>query len=178
MTNVNRYHPLLVILHWLLAVLILFQLITGDNFLAEMSNDSPGKISALKTHLQVGIVILFLMLTRLILRRKTDTPDAIDTGNSFINRTGKYSHILLYILIFGILFSGIGTSMIADLPDIVFFGSGKALPETFDGIPPLVFHAVSTKILFFMVILHFVATIYHQFVRKDGLLSRMWFGKR
>ena len=178
MKNVYRYHPLLVSLHWLLAVLILFQLITGDNFLAEMSNDNPGKISALKTHIQVGLVILFLMLTRLILRRKTDSPDAIDTGNSFINKAGKYSHILLYILIFGALFSGIGTSIIAGLPDIVFFGSGDALPETFDGIPPMIFHAVSTQILFFMIILHLLATIYHQFVRKDGLLSRMWFGKR
>ena len=56
MKRVDRYHPLLVILHWLLAVLILFQLITGDNFLAEMSNDDPGKMSVLKIHIQVGLV--------------------------------------------------------------------------------------------------------------------------
>jgi cytochrome b561 len=31
--------------------------------------------------------------------------------------------------------------------------------------------------LLVLVALHFGAAMYHQFIRKDGLLGRMWFGK-
>ena len=96
----KRYHPLLVSLHWLLAVLILFSLFAGSNILAVMPNDNPDKIAILKVHIIAGLVILVLMLLRLFVRIKTGKPVAIDTGDVFINKTGKYSHILIYVLVF------------------------------------------------------------------------------
>jgi cytochrome b561 len=29
-----------------------------------------------------------------------------------------------------------------------------------------------------LIALHVVAALYHQFARRDGLLQRMWFGRR
>jgi len=174
----KRYHPLLVSLHWLLAVLILFSLFAGSIILADMPNDNPDKIAILKVHIISGLVILVLMLLRLFVRIKMDTPEAIDTGDVFINKTGKYSHILIYVLVFLIVGSGLGTAILADLSDIVFFGSGEALPETFDDLPPRIAHGVLTKILIVTIVLHFLATMWHQFIRKENVLSRMWFGRR
>ena len=173
----KRYHPLLVSLHWLLAVLILFSLFAGSNILADMPNDNPEKIAILKVHIISGLVILVLMLLRLFVRIKMDTPEAIDTGDVFINKTGKYSHILIYVLVFLIVGSGLGTAILAGLLDIVFFGSGEALPETLDDLPPRIAHGVLTKILIVAIALHFLATMWHQFIRKENVLSRMWFGR-
>ena len=174
----KRYHPLLVSLHWLLAVLILFSLFAGSNILAVMPNDNPDKIAILKVHIISGLVILVLMLLRLFVRIKTGKPVVIDTGDVFINKTGKYSHILIYVLVFLIVGSGLGTAILAGLSDIVFFGSGEALPETFDDLPPRIAHGVLTKILIVTIALHFLATMWHQFIRKENVFSRMWFGRR
>ncbi len=174
----KQYHPLLVTLHWLLAILILFSLLAGSNILAEMGNDDPEKIAALKVHMAVGIAIFFLMLIRLVVRVKTDKPEEIHTGISLINKVGKYTHYVFYVLVFLIVASGVGVSILTGLPDIVFFGSGASLPDNFDDLLPRKAHGLLTKAIFFLIVLHLVAVIYHQFVRKDGLLSRMWLGKR
>ena len=84
----KRYHPLLVSLHWLLAVLILFSLFAGSIILADMPNDNPDKIAILKVHIISGLVILVLMLLRLFVRIKMGKPVAIDCRQRF-----RYSHI-------------------------------------------------------------------------------------
>ena len=83
----KRYHPLLVSLHWLLAVLILFSLFAGSIILADIPNDNPDKIAILKVHIISGLVILILMLLRLFVRMKTGKPVAIDTGDILLQKT-------------------------------------------------------------------------------------------
>jgi cytochrome b561 len=40
------------------------------------------------------------------------------------------------------------------------------------------FHGLSWTLLLLLILLHVGASLYHQFLRRDGLLSRMWFGRR
>ena len=40
------------------------------------------------------------------------------------------------------------------------------------------FHGLSWALLLLLLCVHVGAALYHQFVRKDGLFGRMWFGKR
>ena len=61
---------------------------------------------------------------------------------------------------------------------MVFGGSGTPLPTTFDEIPPRRAHGVLGVVLLLLVIGHVLAFLYHQYVQKDGLFSRMWFGRR
>ena len=173
----KRYHPALASLHWLLAVLIIVALLMGSNILSQIPNDNPEKLFALKIHMISGFIILVLMIVRLIVRKATDKPAPVDTGNVAQNKAGVIAHYLLYIFVFGMIGSGIATALIAGLPDIVFNNSGVALPTDFNDILPRVFHGVIAKLLFLMIFLHVLASLYHQFVRKDSLLSRMWFGK-
>ena len=48
MQHASRYHPLLVTLHWLLAILILAALIVGFFLLAAMPDTDPQKIGILR----------------------------------------------------------------------------------------------------------------------------------
>jgi cytochrome b561 len=39
-----------------------------------------------------------------------------------------------------------------------------------------VLHAIAAKLLVALIVLHIAAALWHQFVRRDGLLRRMGFG--
>lgn len=174
----TRYHPALVALHWILALLISVALLGGTFILDALPNDHPQKIDGLFGHMTVGTLILVLMIARLVIRVRSAKPPHADIGNAALNKASAWAHWVFYILIFGMLTSGIGMSILAGLPPIVFFGSGDPLPATFDDLPPRIAHGWIAMALGALILGHIGAAFYHQFVRKDALLARMWFGKR
>lgn len=174
----KKYHPLLVTLHWMLAIMVLIALFMGSQFLAPTPNSDPEKLNGLFGHMIAGMLILVLMLVRLVIRFTTQKPAAADTGNSLLNLAGKLAHWALYIVVIGMAASGLALANMAGLPDIVFFGSGETLPADFNAFGPRAAHGILAKILFALIILHVLAALYHQFFLKDNLFGRMWFGKR
>jgi cytochrome b561 len=60
----------------------------------------------------------------------------------------------------------------------VFQGSGEPLPRDFADYPSFVAHAYLALLLVGFVVLHFLAALYRQFVLRDRLFRRMWFGRR
>jgi cytochrome b561 len=174
----SRYHPALVALHWLIALALLFSIGTGMLVLEEIPNDAPGKIDALRTHMIAGVVILLLMLVRFGLRLGTARPAPATTGTPLLDKLARITHWGFYVLVLLMASTGIATSILAGLPDIVFGGSGDPLPESFSIYLPRVIHGAVAGLLLAVVIGHAAAALYHQFVRRDNVLSRMWFGKR
>ena len=174
----TRYHPLLVALHWLIALLIIVALVFGSLRLSEMPNDDPGKLFALRAHMSIGIAVLFLMLARFAIRIFSEMPPHASTGNLLADRLGVVTHWLFYLLIFAMAGSGLATAILAGLPSIVFGGSGDPLPEDFSIYPPRIAHGIIATLIGLLLLLHVAAALYHQFVRKDALFSRMWFGNR
>ena len=116
----RRYHPVLVTLHWLLAVLIIGGLIMGGNVLAETPYDDPFKLTALRMHMGIGIAILVLMLVRLLVRVTTKKPPHADIGNDLLNRGSVAAHWAFYILVIAMCASGLAIANMAGLPAIVF----------------------------------------------------------
>ena len=173
-----RYHPLLVALHWLMAVMIVAALAMGSLALDPLPNDHPDKIMALFGHMTVGIAILFLLLVRLVVRLGSEHPPVADAGHPALNAAGRITHWLFYLLVFAMCASGLATAFMAGLPGIVFGGSGDPLPRDFSGIPPRQVHGAVSNLLILLILLHAAAAIYHQIVLKDSLLRRMWFGNR
>jgi len=171
----EKYHPALVALHWLLAVLIFFAWGVGALSLEEMPNSSPDKIPALRVHMVTGIAILALMLVRLAVRFGTRRPTAVDTGHPLLDRAAVLAHYSLYALVILMAASGFATALAAGLPDIVFGGSGKPLPESFAAYPARTVHGIVGSLLAFLVLVHIIAALWHHFVRRDGLLRRMTF---
>lgn len=174
----KRYHPLLVALHWLLAVMIIVALVMGGNVLAALPNDDPDKMFSLRAHMSIGVIIGTLMIARLVTRLRSAHPPKADTGSTALNFAGRAAHWTLYALVLMMVASGLGISIGAGLPDIVFFSSGAPLPETFDDMAPRAAHGILSKLLALTILAHIAGWAYHQFKLKDGLLSRMWFGSR
>ena len=94
----KRYHPILVVIHWVMLVLLVMAWTSGQFVLEHTPNSDPGKIDALRMHMTVGLIA--------------------------------------------------------------------------------VAHEFVAAILFLLGSRHVVAALSHQFCLKDGLFSRMWFGKR
>ena len=176
MEKPKRYHPLLIALHWLLALLIIFMLLVGLLSLKWMPNN-PAKLLPLGFHMATGILILVLMLVRIVVRVTTKKPEEATAGNRFLDLLGKLTHYALYVFAILMAVSGIGISAQAGLGPIVFGASGAPLPEDFFVYPVRYGHGYIAIILIVLILLHVGAALYHQFFRKDRLLSRMGIGK-
>ena len=178
MKQVTRYHPLLVTLHWLLAFLIIAALLAGFFLLARMPNSDPQKIRVLLVHMAAGMTILALMVVRFIVRMLTSRPAPATTGHPFLDRIAPVTHYGFYVLVLLMVGTGYATAILAGLNRIVFQGSGEPLPENFAVYPTFIAHGYIALFLAGFVVLHVLAALYHQFVRRDGLFRGMWFGRR
>lgn len=174
----TRYHPALVALHWIMAIMIIVALVFGRFALAPLDNADPQKLEGLTAHMTIGMTVGVLLIIRLLTRMKSQKPPQAQTGNPVLDVVGVASHWSLYLLAAGMVLSGIGTALVNGLYPIVFGGSGAAIPETMAGTAPRLAHGLISLLLSALVLLHIAAALYHQFVLGDGLFRRMWFGNR
>ncbi|MBN2388448.1 MAG: cytochrome b [Anaerolineales bacterium] len=173
MEKPQRYHPLLVGLHWLSAFLIIFMLLVGTFVLAAMPNNQA-KVLSLGLHMVTGLLILALTSVRLIVRNIKPRPAPATTGSRFLDWVGRLTHGLLYLGAFAMGLSGLGIASQANLFPAVFGGTGE-LPRSFYLYAPRISHEYLSWALLAIIGLHVGAALYHQFIRKDNLLGRMWF---
>jgi cytochrome b561 len=171
-----RYHPLLVLLHWLTALMLLASLGFGKLVLEDVPNSDPEKLSLLRLHMSAGLALLALMLLRLITRFTTRRPaNPHDRGP--LRLITKISHALLYLFSFAMIVSGLGMAQLGGLFPLLQ-GQPVVLPESFSVLPPQAGHAIVSTLLLLLIGLHIGAALWHQLVRKDRLLARMGFGPR
>jgi cytochrome b561 len=171
----SRYQPVLVALHWLLALMIIGLLCLGFFVLANMPNTDPNKLEILVWHMTGGMFVLVLMILRLIIRIWSARPATATTGSPLLDRLAPVAHASLYVIVFLMIATGWTTGW---LISGVFQPNGERLPDSFAVFPTFRAHAVLATLLAILIAGHIVAALYHQFVLKDGLLRRMWFGER
>ena len=171
----SRYQPMLVALHWLVALMIIGLLCLGFFVLAKMPNSDPGKLDILVWHMTGGMVVLVLMIARLIIRICSARPPAATTGSPLLDRLAPIAHGSLYVIVFLMIATGWTTGW---LISGVFQPNGGSLPASFAVFPSFRAHAVLAALLVLLITAHIAAALYHQLVLKDGLLRRMWFGGR
>ena len=174
----QRYHPLLVALHWLLALMTLMALAAGGLFLANMPADSPDKVAGLGGHMIFGMAIGVLLILRFVTRVRSTHPPHATTGHDLLDRLGRWTHWGFYLLIAGMVLTGLTTARGLGLFPIVYGGSAETLPAELATFAPRLAHGFITLMLVALIALHIAAALYHQAVLKDGLLQRMWFGRR
>src|SRR5579864_3204961 len=177
MTQVYRYHPALVVLHWALALLIIAALALGALVMVNIPNTSPMKLEALRSHMSGGMAILVLMLIRLVIRARTAHPAPVSAGHPLLDRMAWLSHRMFYGTVIIMAGSGIIMALQTGLFDTVFLGNGN-LPADFWAFPVRFVHYVASRILMTLIAVHVVAAFYHALVLRDGLLRRMFFGRR
>jgi cytochrome b561 len=165
----KRYSSLWVTLHWVIALLIFIAFYLG---LSTQDISLTEKVGILRWHMPLGITILLLMLVRLVVRWRSPHPEPVTVGNSFLDRIGEWTHYLLYIFAILMPLTGLMLSLTFKIIPVVFGGQGS-LPRD---LSPML-HGLIYPIFAVLILLHILAALYHQFVRKDNLLARMWYGK-
>lgn len=167
MNTSKRYHPVMVVLHWLTVILLL-----GAGFL---SDGERGGSSPIDIHMVLGALLLLVMIVRLILRFTLQRPAWASTGNQFLNKVGELVHLGLYFFAFLIL--GFGGLIAAQRNLFAYvLGTGSALRGR-GGFFFGAFHQFGWLAIVLLLFLHVGAAFYHQFILKDNLLDRMWIGR-
>lgn len=176
----KRFGSITKLLHWSLFILVIIQytLVYRRAYLAE---DAPEKLQYILLHKSFGLVILGLVILMMLSRYLGQRPAYPENAPWYQNLLAKIVHFLLYAcLLFmpiaGILMTVYGGRTLAiftyPLPTPSFIHVNKPLAELFyKG------HVFASYILLVLVGLHVIGALYHHFILKDNILTRMWPGK-
>ncbi len=161
-------------LHWLMAFFILGMLACGLS-LPYMGEWKPVVI---EWHKSFGICLLALAILRLGWRL-LHAPPPSEPLPFWMNAASTASHAALYLLMFAIPLTGWYMVSAFDKP-VQFFSLGP-LPNLMEkdrawAIAFRQWHWQLAYALIALIILHIGAALYHHFIRKDGILRRMWKG--
>ena len=163
-----RYAKPQVAVHWLAAALIIFLLATGSLVLAGLPNTAE-KVGSLLVHMMLGGLAAMLVIARIVMRKRLPSPPALPG-----EKLARAGHMALNLVILLMAASGMMLVLQSGLLDVVF-GSG-VLPEDFKVFTPRKIHGLVSRLAMGLIALHVLAALYHQFVKRDGLLWRMSFG--
>ena len=161
-------------LHWLAAIAIILLLLGGTLFHFMPIEEKVAR--AASGHAGLGTLVFLIMLFRLYWRYRH--PVAMPLMPEWQSRVSKLVHRLLYTCallqpIFGVLMA-----MTSPFDVIAFnYFNYSAFPnETWHQIFHIC-HRVNGAMLALALLLHLAAVIYHQFMLRDSLLSRMLPGR-
>lgn len=180
--TVFRYHPISVLLHWVLGLAIVAVFAVGL-YMADLPF-SPQRLKLYNWHKWAGMVILGLSLVRLFWRlthRPPELPSSIQNGMPAWQRTAHHAtHHGLYLLFFAVPLLGWAYSSAAGFP-IVLFGVlplpdfVPVSPDLAEVLKPL--HKLSAFAMAALVLLHVAGALKHALIDRDGLLGRMGLGR-
>ncbi|HUI87166.1 MAG TPA: cytochrome b/b6 domain-containing protein [Anaerolineales bacterium] len=230
MDTPKRYHPVLVTLHWLVALLVFLDLYIGYFYIRPIILSGGGGVrgtdAMLKIHMAAGIAILVLIVARFVIRLSTRKPVPADAGFKILNVLARAVHYALYFFVFAMTIVGLVFALQTNRLQAAFlgatggpgFGPGSGFSRPGSGpsgafpapgagtpapnfsrngapaFPPgsgprpagrrgfnlflflLPLHLYLSIVLIALLTLHILAACYHQLVRRDHLLRRMWYG--
>ncbi len=161
-------------LHWIIAIAMIAMLAFG--LYLEGLPRGPEKGELIGLHKSVGMLILLFALVRIVWRFLNKFPKPISPLVNWQEKLAKLTHWVLIIGTVLMPVSGIfmaiggghsvgvfGFEIIAGSPDKI---------EILSKIGHII-HGLGGKLLIVFVFLHFIGAIKHQFIDKDGTLSRM-----
>lgn len=171
-----RYSAVSIVLHWTLALLILWQIFFNARF-ADMPRTAPDRPALYALHVSFGVLILLLSLGRLGWRLANPAPPLPVTMPAWEKILARASHVGLYVFMIGMPLSGWAmiSARTRPLPDL--FGTA-ALPRL-PGLAGLSgpFEFIHTSVLLWgfyaLLALHVAGALKHQFIDRDIVLWRM-----
>ncbi|WP_284162765.1 cytochrome b/b6 domain-containing protein [Frigidibacter sp. SD6-1] len=151
----SSYSAAQIALHWLIAALIL-----ANYFLSEempevfdhMLEGEGGPTLGSTFHVWAGMAVLILSAIRMVVRFSAGVPGS--AGDGLMDRAARWAHGLLYLLM--VLVPGLGAYS--------WFAGAESTADL---------HQLTANLLIAVAGAHALAALYHQYVLKDGLLSRM-----
>ena len=171
-----RYSGTAIAFHWSMAVLIL---VVGTLGLLHDSWPKATQSFWINLHALIGLLVFALLLARLAWRARHPPPPLPPETGALSRRLSRPVHAFMYGLLFVIPLFGIVTFIwhgrVFDLGLFkIDFGVRKN-PAIFH--PTEDIHGYLAYALFALAGIHIAAALWHQFVRRDHLLRRMWPGQ-
>lgn len=149
------YTRLQIALHWVIALLIVFNYVFSEAVEEVFDKRLEGATdAATPLHVWVGLAVLALVLLRVAVRFASGAPAAPGVPGSMQVKAAEWGHRLLYLLMIGVPMGGA----------IAWFQGVEALAGL---------HGLFANVLVIVAGLHAVMALYHQYVLKDHLLRRM-----
>jgi len=177
----NRYSTVSLTLHWLIAALVVSQVLL---IMAHDATEGPISREFVQIHKSVGLGILVLTLGRIGWRIANPAIPLPEEMSRWQRLLARATHILFYVVLIGMPLGGWAASSAAGR-DIVWFGlfewpllpiggGREAAGQLMD------MHELGAKALYVLIILHVAGALKHHFVDRDNVLHRMipWIPRR
>lgn len=178
----GRYTPVGVAFHWIMAGVVIFQLVTG--WMMQRYPVGADKIEAYRLHSEIGLSLLLLGLLRLLWRMAVPGPINAADQMGWRTTVAQALHALFYALFVVLPISGwIMWSAIEPAMPLRMAGLVEVPPMPFAELTPewryrLMdwaedIHAAGVVALTLAVPVHAVAAIKHHFWDRDDVLEGM-----
>ena len=169
----NRYSIVSLVLHWLIAALVLGQIL----LITAAEPEGPNRALWMMLHKSGGMTILALTLFRIgwrIANPAIALPNAMPRWEKIFARA---THVLFYVVLLVLPLTGwlAGSALgrdflyygLFDFP-LLPVGGGRATAGVLMAI-----HTSLPKLLYVLLALHVLGALKHQFVNRDNVLHRM-----
>jgi cytochrome b561 len=183
----ERYTKIAVALHWIVAVLFLGALaaIYYRHWFTEKGE--PQNLTAVQLHFAFGVSVGVFVILRVVWRLTHRAPPLLP-GPRWEHLAAHVVHGLLYLVMIVMPLTGyLGTKGAAEFlaivpafPDTGLYDwlvtntldlSWEAWEKPIDGVH----YFLGENVVWVLVTIHILAALYHQFVKRDRLMRRMWF---
>lgn len=147
-----------ILLHWLIALMVLFQLIFGESMgdvervLLRGGTPSPTDQALASAHYWVGIAILVLVALRLALRLFQGTPAPIGRGLPVLG--ARIVHGVFYLLLIAVPVTGLLAVYV-----------NEEIGEV---------HEIGKPLFIAFIVIHALGALFHHFWLRDRTLKRMF----
>jgi cytochrome b561/polyisoprenoid-binding protein YceI len=186
-SSARRYTTVAIVLHWAIAIAILFQLVGGKWMVSAGAAATGSVFTVFQIHKTVGLTILALTLARIIWRLANPAP-ALPDGMSRLERfAASVTHLGFYAFLIAVPLSGWAMASVSPTGVPTFFLLLDILP--FAHLPLLAdaglterhtaeaflksVHYYLALAMGLLIVLHLAAALKHQFIAKDNLIARM-----
>lgn len=170
----NRYSTVSLVLHWLIAALVLTQVLL---ITVRESSPAPMARELLDLHRSVGLSILILTILRILWRVFNPAIPLLAAMPLWEKLVARGTHILFYVLLIALPLTGWAAAG-ATGREIQWFGlfqwpllpigGGKPMADTLIDV-----HGWLVKGVYVLLFLHVAGALKHQFVDRDNVLHRM-----
>ncbi|MEM7544276.1 MAG: cytochrome b [Pseudomonadota bacterium] len=176
-----RYSLTQRMLHWGIAAIVIGALAVGTligQFGFQGLVDTFGQSTTnliYKYHKTFGVIILFAMVIRLLVRLQKGKPTYDPPISDFEAKASRAAHGLLYVCLFLMpIFGWLGTGA-GGFPVEFFNWTLPGILSKDKALSDLLYqaHAITGWVLLGLIVIHIGAALKHTFVNKDTVLRRM-----
>ena len=173
-----RYSFAARLLHWIVAAFVICMIPLG---LYMVSRGAATNFDAVTgrlydLHKLAGFTVLWLIVLRLFVRIRRGAPPPVETLTPPERIASNAVHHVLYVLL--LVVPVLGWAGISAYPALSIFGLFN-LPAILPADEPLAnkilsVHGLLAQGLGILALIHIAAALRHRFIKRDGVLRRMW----